>query len=229
MKNSIISLAILAFIVFLFTDCKTQFGFVQPLDNQLTEIMDAWPGTYSNDAQIAALTKAGQDIWRIDDSGEGGYLNIKSHYIKLNKPSIGSNVLYVEEYRDNNPAETYRQRIYTLEIDNASNKIRVKMWPFKDKKKYVGAWREISMLDQLKVDEISAYPDFCDLIVEQVDGKYHMYMNEQDCTFGDKVFNYEVLLGKDVFSYRDKISQKSDGVITTSAANYAYHHLDRIK
>lgn len=196
--------------------------------SQLEEIMSMWPGVYNNDDQIAEAQAQGKDVWRIDDSGENGYLHLQSHYIKLKKPEIGPHVLYVEEYRDHEPTETYRQRIYTLSIDS-TNTIKVKMWPFKNKKKYVGAWKDISMLDDISQDSISAFPDICDLYVTKIDEEYHMVMNDDDCSFGDKVFNYQVKLSKDMFSYRDKITQKSDGKIISTAANFAYHNLDRIK
>ena len=197
------------------------------LDQQIDEIMRMWPGKYNNDKQCATAEANGEDVWRLDDSGENGYLNIESHYIKLDKPDIAEHVLYVEEYRDHQPDSTYRQRIYTIsEVDSV---IRVKMWPFKDKKKYVGAWRNPEILDSLSVEEISSYPDICDLLVKQVDGKYNMKMNGKDCTFGTKTFNYEVMLSEDVFAYRDKITDKDTDSVISTAANYAFHDLNRIE
>ncbi len=195
---------------------------------QLAEIMNFWPGTYNNDKQIAEAKKAGQDVWLLDDTGKDGWLQIESHYVKINNPAIGEHVLYVEEYRDHQPDSTYRQRIYTLDIDSTST-IRVKMWPFKDKKKYIGAWKDPSILDSLKLEEISAYPDKCDLIVQKEDDAYNMNMNGKDCAFGNSVFNYQVRLTKDVFAYRDKITKLDSGEIVSTAADYAYHNLDRIK
>lgn len=201
---------------------------VQSTEEELNEIMSWWPGTFNNDKQIAEVLKEGKDVWRLDDSGENGYLQIQSHYIKLNKPEIGEHVLYVEEYRDHDPTATYRQRIYTLSIDS-TDMIKVKMWPFKDKKKYVGAWKNPSLLDSLSSEEISAYPSICDLHVTKEEGAYHMVMNDSDCTFGDKVFNYGLKLSSDMFSYRDKITQKSDGTVISTAADFSYHDLDRVK
>jgi len=194
----------------------------------LKEIMRIWPGNYSNDKQIAEAEKAGKPVWRKDDSGEGGFLHVQSHYVKLDRPDIAENVLYVEEYRDKDVQTSYRQRIYTLDVDS-SNTLRVKMWPFKDKKKYIGACNDLSMLDGLTKEEISAYPDKCDLLVKLEDGKYNMYMNGKDCAFGDRYFNYQVMLSEDVFSYRDKIMQLSNDSLLTTAADFAYHDLDRIQ
>ncbi|MDB4293041.1 chromophore lyase CpcT/CpeT [Maribacter sp.] len=196
-------------------------------EEQLAEIMEFWPGTYNNDEQIEVVKKAGDSVWQLDNSGKDGWLQLQSHYIKINNPAIGNNVLYVEEYRDHQPDSTYRQRIYTLDIDSTKT-IRVKMWPFKDKKKYVGAWKNPKILEGLTTEEISAYPDKCDLIVQKEDAAYNMNMNGKDCAFGNKVFNYQVRLTKDVFSYRDKITLLDTGEVASTAANYAYHNLNRI-
>jgi len=210
------------------SSCSTTKNLNNTPEGQLAEIMKFWPGTYNNDKQVATAKKQGKAVWRLDDSGKGGYLNIESHYIKLDLPEIGENVLYVEEYRDHQPNETYRQRIYTLSVDKEAGMVKVKMWPFKDKKKYVGAWKNPAMLADLKVDEISAYPDKCDLLVKK-DGKvYDMYMNGKDCAFGDKYFNYQVRLSKNVFSYRDKIMVLSTDELVSTAADFAYHDLNRI-
>jgi len=197
------------------------------LIQDLVEIMEMWPGSYSNEDQVQEVIAAGGDIWREDDSGEGGYVHLTSHYISLDRPDIAEHTLYVEEYRDNDPSITYRQRIYTLAIDSANTHIRVKMWPFKDKKKYIGAYDNIAMLDSLGLDEISSFPDICDLVVDKKDGAYHMYMNQSDCTFGTRTFNYEVMLKDGLFSYRDKITDSETDSVT-SAANFAYHLLDEI-
>lgn len=195
---------------------------------QLTEIMNIWPGKYNNDKQIAHLEKEGQKIWRFNDEGKGGYLEIESHYIKLDNPAIGENVLYVEEYRSHQPDSTYRQRIYTLEIDS-TNAIRVKMWPFKDKKKYIGAWKNPAVLDGLTVEEISAFPAICDLLMKKEGDVYDMAMNGKDCAFGDRVFNYGMKLKEGMFSYHDKITSLSTGETIETAADFAFHNLDKIK
>ncbi len=219
----------LFFIISMMVTCYAQNKSLDSLETELNSIMNIWPGKYNNDKQIAKVKEEGGDIWLLDDTGKDGYLQIESHYVKLNNPAIGEHVLYVEEYRDHQPDSTYRQRIYTLTKDDSLNIIRVKMWPFKDKKKYVGAYNNPELLNSITAEEISAYPDKCDLLVKKEDGKFNMYMNGTDCAFGDKCFNYQVLLSENIFSYRDKITKLSTGETVSTAANYAYHDLDRIK
>jgi len=202
---------------------------VLSVEQQVEEIMEIWPGVYNNDKQIAAAKKRGEDVWMFNDEGEGGWLHVQSHYIKMDLPEVGDNVLYVEEYRNQSPDSIYRQRIYTIAADDSTGIVKVKMWTFKDKKKYVGAWKDPSSLNGLRKDEISVYPEICDLLVSRIDNKYQMKFNDKDCAFGDKCFNYEVILSDNLFRYRDKITSVSSGETITTAAEYAFHDLNRIR
>lgn len=228
MKTNFTSVCSLLFLLCPFFFLQAQ-GTSEDLKVQLSEIMTMWPGTYNNSKQIDSVLNKGGDVWRLDDSGKDGYLHVQSHYIALDVPEIGEHVLYVEEYRDLKPEATYRQRIYTLDMDSTGTQLRVKMWPFKDKKKYVGAWNDPKLLAMITKEDISAYPDICDLLVEKTEKGYLMSMNGSDCTFGTKTFNYQVLLTKDVFSYRDKITNAETNEVISTAANYVFHNLDRIE
>ena len=55
-----------------------------PLEQDLAQIMAWWPGTYNNDEQVAGVEeRMGEEnftgeVWRLDGSGMGGYLNVTS-------------------------------------------------------------------------------------------------------------------------------------------------------
>lgn len=197
------------------------------VERDLQTIMSWWNGDYNNDRQVARLIAAGSPIWRADDSGKGGHIEVTSHYRPIELPVFGSKVIYVEETKHGDPSNTFRQRIYTLSVDKATGEGRVKLWNFKDKKAYVGAWRNLSMLDNLVPDEMSPLPDKCDLRIRRDGEKFHMPMNGSDCAFGEQYFNYQVLLGPDSFWFRDKIVRVEDDEILTTAGNFTYHELDK--
>ena len=205
-----------------------------PLEQDLAQIMAWWPGTYSNDKQVAEVEeKMGEEnftgeVWRVDDSGMGGYLNVTSHYRRIDFPELGENVLYVEEYRDGDPAETYRQRIYKLSIDEEEQVIRVNLINFKDRKKYIGAYKELSMLDGLTMEDVGAFPEICDLIVEQRGNRYHMPMKKNACAFGGQAFSYEAVINGGAFWFRDKIIRLEDDVVVMTMANFYFHKSDRL-
>jgi len=197
--------------------------------DDITQIMSWWSGDYNNDAQLAKLKASGMPIWRADDTGEGGHIEVTSHYRTVDLPAFGDNVIYVEETKHGDPDAMFRQRIYTLVQSGQEAPIRVKMYYFNDKEKYVGAYKDLSLLAQLTPDEMFELKDECDLIVEKQGDKYHMPMVEDACIFGERAFNYQVLLGKDSFWFRDKISDINGVKPTESAGNFTYHELDKLK
>lgn len=207
-----------------------------PLEQDLQQIMRWWPGTYSNDRQIAEVERLiaesegnyTGEVWRVDGSGMGGYLNVTSHYVRLDRPDLGDHVLYVEEYRDGDPSEVYRQRIYTLAIDEQEEVIRVTLSNFKDRQKYRGAYRDISKLDDLTPEGLQAFPPICDLLVEQRGNRYHMPMATDACAFGGQAFAYEAVISGDQFWFRDKITRLEDRVVVMTMANFNFHKSDRL-
>lgn len=207
-----------------------------PLEKDLEQIMAWWPGSYNNDRQIAAVEQAAAaasgnytgEVWRADDTGFGGYLHVTSHYFRLDLADIGDHVLYVEEYRDGSPDKIYRQRIYLLSIDEKEQTIRVNLATFKDREKYLGAYKDLSMLEGLTKDDISPFPEVCDLLVEQRGNRYHMKMAHNACAFGGQAFSYEAVVTGDEFWFRDKITRLDDDVIVMTMANYNFHKSDRI-
>ena len=206
-----------------------------PLEQDLAQIMAWWPGTYNNDRQVAGVEeRMGEEnftgeVWRLDGSGMGGYLNVTSHYIRLDAPAIGDNVLYVEEYRDGQPEETYRQRVYTLSVDEEEQVIRVNLANFTDREKYIGAYRDISMLDGITRDDLAPFPAICDLISEQRGNRYHMAMRTNACAFGGQAFSYEAVITGDAFWFRDKIVRLEDDTVVMTMANFNFHKSDRVK
>ena len=194
----------------------------------LEKIMQMWPGDYNNDRQLARLEAEGKPIWREDDTGKGGHIEVTSHYRVVDLPEFGANVLYVEETKHGDPSNIFRQRIYELYVDEERDQVRVTLWTFKDREKYVGAWKDLSRLDELTKEELSSFGTNCDLIMARQEGRYHLAMEGKECAFGENYFSYQVLLGPGSFWFRDKITRLSDDVIISQAGEFTYHELDRV-
>jgi hypothetical protein len=195
---------------------------------ELATIMQWWNGDYNNDRQLAQLIAEGKPIWRADDSGEGGHIEVTSHYRPVTLPAFGENVIYVEETKHGDPNNMFRQRIYSLSVDEAGEMVRVKLWYFNDKEKYVGAWKDLSRLNELTPEDMFALPDSCDLLVKKEDDKYHMPMADKACVFGKNYFSYQVLLGPDSFWFRDKINAVADDSVVSMAGEFTNHELDKL-
>jgi len=192
-------------------------------------VVDWWQGDYNNDAQIASLQADGAPIWRKDVKEEtfGGHLPVTSYYRKVDMPAFGEHVIYLEEFtfKENK----YRQRIYTVIYDKDADTVRVKLWYFKDKTTHAGAWDDLSIIKDLKPEDMSPLPDNCDLYVTQGEGgRLDMKMPKDQCKFGESIFDYQVSLGKDDFWFRDRIVDASTMKVKSTAGSFQYHKLDRV-
>lgn len=189
-----------------------------------------WPGDYDNDAQIAALKADGGPVWQkdVEEQVFGGHLPVVAHYRLVDMPAFGEHVLYVEEKTFGDNGNPYRQRFYTLKHDPGADTVSVKLWYFKDRKKYLGAWQNLEMVAQLTPDDMSPLPDNCDMFVSKTDdGRYHMKMPTRGCVFGKKHFDYQVILGPDSFWFRDRIVNAETGIVEMTAGSFTYHTLDK--
>lgn len=196
--------------------------------SDLALIMQWWSGDYNNNKQLASLMKEGRPVWKKDGSGKGGHIEVTSHYRPVELPAFGEHVIYVEETKHGESDNIFRQRIYTLTVDEEIDAVRVKLWYFNDKEKYVGAWQDLAKLNDLTPADMFPLQDGCDLIAQRKKNKIHMPMPDKDCVFGEKYFNYQVLLGPDSFWFRDRIMNVADDSVAESAGDFTYHELDRI-
>lgn len=195
-----------------------------------TLVFEMWPGDFDNRRQIDRLMDDGAPIWPKKIEGKesspfGGHLPVNSYYRQVELPEFGERVIYLEEYiYEDDP---YRQRIYTVIDDREKNEARVKLWYFNDREKYADAWKDLSRLKGLTPDDMSPLPDNCDMVIrQQQDGRFHMKM--PSCVFGEKLFDYQVILGPDSFWFRDRIANSTSGEVTMTAGSFTYHELDRV-
>lgn len=194
----------------------------------LDEVMMWWPGDYHNNRQLQKLRAAGKPIWQADGSGKPGHIAVTSHYRRVELPEFGDHVLYVEETKHGDPSAIFRQRIYTLTRDPETDVVTVKLWYFKDKTRYLAAWRDASILAELTPDQMSPLPDHCDLTIRRQGARYHMSMPAKQCVFGERYFDYQVLLGPESFWFRDRIVDAATDEVLEAAGNFTYHELDRV-
>ena len=193
---------------------------------EIQDVIKQWAGAYNNDIQIKERKAAGDPILSLG-ADNMGWLQLTSHYVPINNPDLGEHLLYVEEYRDANPDSTYRQRIYKLHVDSTNTK-RVTMCTFKDKEKFVGAYKDAKMLDNISPDEISPYPAFCDMIITTTEDGYEMKMKDKACAFGGKYYDYRVKLENGKYYCRDRIAMLETDSLVFTSMDYQWHELDRV-
>jgi len=196
-------------------------------------ILGMWKGDYNNDLQISAFQEDGVPIWirgnKENESGTtfGGFLPVTSYYRTVDMPAFGERVIYLEEFTFKE--DPYRQRVYTVIHDAEKDVTRVKLWYFKDKETYRGAWKNLSVIENLSPDDFSPLPDNCDLYVSQSDdGRLYMKMPKDQCKFGSSIFDYQVSLDANSFWYRDRIVDADTMRVKVTAGSFGYHKLDKV-
>lgn len=203
--------------------------------DDLSNIMKLWNGSYNNDKQVSEIRSDGRPLWQHAKEGEvqqmlGGHFEITSHNSWVDLSIFDGTALYVEETTKGNPKPTYRQKIYTFTYDDTKKETRLKIWNFKDREKYVGAWSDIDTISQLTLEELSPLPDACDMIAWRLeDGRYHFKMGNPECKFGTDLFDYQIIIGVNSYWSRDRIERVEDHVVTYTAGGFTYHKLDKIK
>ena len=160
-----------------------------------------------------------------DGSGKGGHVEIQAHYRLLDLPEFAPLVMYVEETKHGDPGAIFRQRIYTFSHNEENNEVRLKLWSFKDKKQYVGAWNKPSVLEKIDSSVVTPMPEGCDLILSPDGEGYHFAMEEKACSHGDMYFSYQARIQPGEYWFRDKIVSLSTGEVLETAGEYSYHKL----
>lgn len=111
---------------------------------------------------------------------------IRLHTIhkRIDAPTFGENVFYIEEYADNDPDNVIRQRLVSFSSDADIGAIRMQQGFFKDAKQLKGAHVSPERLADLEPDDVTFLSE-CDVFWQRDGGQYKGAMAEKACVFGD--------------------------------------------
>ncbi|MDX2221596.1 MAG: chromophore lyase CpcT/CpeT [Rhodospirillaceae bacterium] len=109
---------------------------------------------------------------------------IHASHRRVDLPAFGPIVFYVEEYRDDDPAQVIRQRLVTLASDRAEKAIRMRQGFFKSPDAVRGAHIDPSKLSALTAQDVS-FLDGCDVFWRREADQFVGAMKDKACVFGD--------------------------------------------
>ena len=197
------------------------------LEGHLRIIMEWWPGEYDNHEQIVRKSGGG-----ISEYVYEPIFRIHSHYIQLYLPELGENVLYVEEYLSNDPANISRIRVYSLTVDEAEQAVRVKLHGFKDGEENMsGARLDTDRLAAIKASDLRAFSDPSDVLMRFEGGQFNGGMKRESCG-QDSWFEYQVIVGLKYNWTRDRCIDRETGEVVweqTGGANYAWIQMTKAR
>ncbi|MDX2223464.1 MAG: chromophore lyase CpcT/CpeT [Rhodospirillaceae bacterium] len=194
---------------------------------ELNYLMRIWPGEYDNREQVQFDSDVGKKSLEA-----GGHARIHSSVRRVSLPAFGEHVLYVEEYRDNDPARLFRQRLYVLAADEQAKAIRLTLHFFKDGKKHLGAHLDPGKLAGVTPADTTTLPG-CDILIRRdVDGLLGG-MNPATCVFGDdgkkRAGDYQVRVTEDGVWFRDRTLDPATGKVIEQWADFSWHQLERAR
>ena len=197
------------------------------LERELETLMSIWPGDYDNREQLQFDANVGKR-----DLESGGHLRVHSQIRRVDLPSLGQYVLYVEEYKNNDPASIFRQRLYALSADEAERAIRVKLLFFRDGKPYLGAHRDASLLADISMDDMVAL-EGCDVFIRRAGDWYEGAMKRKTCLFGEgedrRYSDYQVRVFEHGYWFRDRILSAASDEPLEQVADFSWHQLEKTR
>ena len=148
------------------------------LERDLRLLMDWFPGEFDNAEQIYFAQENGYPTDSVPD-------RIHSIFKPVALPQIGTNVFYVQQYSDNDPAKIYRQRIYVFTLDKVENAVRLDIYTPKDVAKVKDAHLNPGKLAGLTLADLDASPG-CEVYWRRQANQFVGYMKPGACHFKSK-------------------------------------------
>lgn len=193
------------------------------LERELEYLMEVWPGNYDNREQV----QHDADIGR-PDYESGAHLRVHGQISRVELPAFGPYVLYVEEYKDDDPSSVFRQRLYELSADESESAVRVRLHFFKNGEKYLGAHDDPSILKDLTPDDTETV-DGCDIFLRRDSYTLAGGMKQNACAFGEdderRYSDYQLRIGEYEYGFRDRMVSAATGDTLDAVAGFQWHDL----
>jgi hypothetical protein len=148
----------------------------QDLNAHIREIMQTLPGVYDNAAQMER------------QGGDKPFYPIRTIVKPVKAPAFGENVLYLEEYRDNDPKKLTRIRLYTFTPDGGEDAVRLHLVNPLNVEALQGAHADLARVEKLTQADVRKDRNLCDVFIRKVGNEFHGRMKERSCDRPDKTW-----------------------------------------
>lgn len=195
---------------------------------QAAEIAALWSGNFDNHRQVDAnIARGGAPAPEL--TRERRRLNV----VPIRMPQLGATVLFLEEYRESNPAVAHRQRVVSLSWDNARSQVRAEQWFFADLPTYDREPADPAKVQTLPRERFR-HEATCDLYFTREDrwSRWRGSMDPMTCRYpqgadGIVYAEFDMLLRADGLWYRDRSIRTRDGSIRGEIDGFSWLLFDR--
>ncbi|MEM9532486.1 MAG: chromophore lyase CpcT/CpeT [Pseudomonadota bacterium] len=156
-----------------------------PVARDLKILTQWFAGEFDNEEQVWF-----ENDPRSATSETDRHLRIHTAHRRLDLPALGDHVFYVEEYRDNDPASVFRQRLVIFDALPTEGVIRMRQGFLRDAAAARGAHLAPEKLAGLTPDGVQFMKDIdptsdCTVRWRRVADHYEGQMTEKTCQFGE--------------------------------------------
>ena len=144
------------------------------LDRDFRLMMSWLEGEFDNSEQFYF-----EDEMKVADDLRKSRIHIT--FKKIDLPSIGEHVYYLEQYTDNNPEVVGRQRLFSFSTDYENSNIRMEALVFKDASLVQGAQFEPYKLNGITRDSMRILGDNCNAVWHRSAGEFIGYIDPEKC------------------------------------------------
>lgn len=180
-----------------------------------------WPGIYDTSEQLVFSNRG--------EAGRaaGSELRVRTLVSRIALPWLGDNVLYAEEFLQDDPEDLRRQVLLRLEPRTGGG-VRVRQYTLRDPGRFRHLHRSPRLIASLRVDDIETISG-CDLVlrreVTQFVGGTEGNGCRSDAPDAALYIDYRVLIGQDLYWYRKRHVRVVDNVVVDETAGYTWFQL----
>ncbi len=208
-------------LIFILSPSWAQDSSSRYLKQELDYLMTIWPGDYDNQEQVSFDAQAqGRD--------ESEQLRVHGFVHRVDMPSLGEFVLYLEERINDDGLQLHYQRLYSLSSDESARAIRVTPYrvitnlPRKDASE--GGGPDLGGLADLEFEQISG----CDFLIRRDGELFRAFNNPQECSIEGQLYEREFVVSSEIYGFRERRIAKADDA-STSKANFKWHRMQRAR
>jgi len=190
----------------------------QILQRDFKKMMKWFPGRYDNQEQVYF-----NDNLNVPEEERHG--RIHHIFAPVELENFPGTTFYIQQYQNDDPADVYRQRIYSFEPDFEENAIRLTIYIPKDAKAILNAYEDPSKLDGLTPSQFTTY-DGCDVFWKAQLDHFHGYMKKGACQVESKRSGKTLIIEDDLQLSESAIWIRDEA--TDANGNYVYGNKARI-
>ena len=178
------------------------------LDKDFHTMMAWFPGVYDNQEQV---------YFEQEQEVDEALRHERIHHVfePVYLPAFGEHVFYVQQHLNDDPAQIYRQRIYTFRPDYEEGAIRLTIHIPNDVASLVDAHLDSTKLSGLSPEQTRVLPG-CDVFWRRQSNHFVGYMTPNACSYVSSesgkriIFNDDLLLTEEALWISDR-AQDEEG------------------